>query len=46
MEKIAREQYLMKRDNEDIFLVREKWDPVLVVKTIDGQCNINQLFPF
>jgi cell division protein FtsB len=24
MEKIAREQYLMKRDNEDIFLVREK----------------------
>jgi cell division protein FtsB len=24
MEKVAREQYLMKRDNEDVFLVREK----------------------
>jgi len=24
MEKVAREQYLMKRDNEDVFLVKEK----------------------
>jgi cell division protein FtsB len=24
LEKVAREQYLMKRDNEDVFLVREK----------------------
>jgi cell division protein FtsB len=24
MEKVAREQYLMKRENEDVFLVREK----------------------
>jgi cell division protein DivIC len=24
MEKVAREQYLMKKDNEDVFLVREK----------------------
>lgn len=24
MEKVAREQYLMKRDGEDVFLVREK----------------------
>jgi cell division protein FtsB len=24
MEKVAREQYLMKRDNEDVYLIREK----------------------
>ena len=24
MEKVAREQYLMKRDNEDIYLIKEK----------------------
>jgi cell division protein FtsB len=24
MEKVAREQYLMKRDGEDVFLIREK----------------------
>jgi hypothetical protein len=46
MEKVAREQYLMKRDNEDVFLVKEKWDSVQVVKTIEGQYNINHLFPF
>ena len=25
MEKVAREQYLMKRDNEDVFVVKEDW---------------------
>jgi len=24
MEKVAREQYLMKRDNEDVYLIKEK----------------------
>lgn len=46
MEKVAREQYLMKRDGEDVFLVREKWDLAFVVKTVDAQYNISHLFPF
>ncbi len=46
MEKVAREQYLMKRDGEDVFLVREKWDSVLVVKTVVRLYNIINLFPF
>ncbi len=25
MEKVAREQYLMKRDNEDVFVIKEHW---------------------
>lgn len=27
VEKVAREKYLMKRDNEELFLVPEKYDP-------------------
>ena len=46
MEKVAREQYLMKRENEDVFLVREKWDSVLVVKTVHPLDNKSPSFPF
>ena len=33
MEKVAREQYLMKREGEDIFLIKENWT-ISIVDTI------------